>query len=266
MNIITVLNKLKSVNMVSNTEDSLTLFSDCFTKFGISLLLLNDENKFNHIVDALATHSIPLQKADGIYALRIFAVDANEVDAIIKAYEEINELDFLRQNPEYIAEAKTIYTILNQMKNCQMNHISYKDENGYRLDILNADTEVNVDDEDVLSYLQSLLQDKSLIEKLETGFVNTSDEETNADLELQKVENKICEEYLFPVEDGWQIIIDKKEVNPFQEIKNTIQAITKLNVPISFHDALLLVLFYKTNLSVQEVDMLVKNVLFKGEM
>lgn len=43
MNIKTILKKLESVNMVSDSEEGLQLFSDCFNKFGISLLLLNDE-------------------------------------------------------------------------------------------------------------------------------------------------------------------------------------------------------------------------------
>ena len=84
MNIKSIIKKLESVNMVSNTEEGLQLFSDCFNKFGISLLLLNDEKKFNEIVEILSGALIPLQKSNGIYALRLFAVPIQEIKKIIK--------------------------------------------------------------------------------------------------------------------------------------------------------------------------------------
>jgi len=73
------------------------------------------------------------------------------------------------------------------------------------------------------------------------------------------------EEFLFPVDDGWKIIIDKKEVNTFQDVKDTIDTIIKLNIPVTFDDALKFVLFYKSSLSVSEIqEMLAMNLLEGG--
>ena len=52
MNIVTILNTLKENNLILDTEEGISLFSDCFNKFGISILLLKEEEKFNRIVDS----------------------------------------------------------------------------------------------------------------------------------------------------------------------------------------------------------------------
>ncbi len=273
MNVMTIVKKLSSLNMLSTSEDSMALFSDCFNKFGISLLLLNDEDKFNHIVDLLKENSIPLQKANGIYALRIFAVEGSELENIISMYKEINELNFLRMHPEMMAEAKNIYFVAEKMKKLQSAGTSYKNENDYDMALLLSNEEssqvvqeIEPMEDSVNDYLKKYLEDPTLIDKLENMEGNDGEEDVNIALELQKVENRICEEYLLPVDDGWKIVINKKEVNSFQTIKNTINTITKLNLPITPNDALLLVVFYKTNLEVADINDVIHNELFKEGM
>lgn len=111
MNIVTIINKLKEANMITTTEDGMKLFADCFNKFGISLLLLRDENKFSEIVEILKENEIPIQKENGVYVLRIFAVDVEEIKNIISEFKACNELQFLRKYPEMIAEPKNIQII-----------------------------------------------------------------------------------------------------------------------------------------------------------
>ena len=108
MNIVSILNKLKETNMISTDEEGIALFSDCFNKFGISLLLLKDERAFSTIIDLLVENRIPLQKVNGIYNLRIFALDEYNLKKIISAYSKIGEIDFLRMHPEMITEMKNI--------------------------------------------------------------------------------------------------------------------------------------------------------------
>ncbi len=266
MNIVTILNKLKEKQMVANNEEALSLFSDSFNKFGISLLLLKSEDKFNQILDLLEENSIPLQKGNGMFALRIFAVDINDLKDTINEYFAINEVDFLRIYPEMLAEVSTVHTIAENMKKYQNDNVSYKEGGIYNISmLLNYEVKTEeIDTEDINIYLKSILKDPSLIDKIENNEASTEEEDFNVALELQKVENKICEEYLLPVDDGWKIVIHDKEVNSFQEIKNTISTIIKLNLSISFEDALYIVLFYKTHLSVPEVKEIVSTVLNKG--
>ncbi len=271
MNIVTILNKLKESNMISDAEESMSLFSDCFTKFGISLLLLNDENKFNQIVDVLRENEIPLQKANGIYVLRIFAVQEADLRQVIDAFRSINELDFLRCYPELIAEPKNVKNALDAIKQCQNDGTRYKTSNGYIMSSILPDSDyaIQMNEEEILDvneFLKKYLKDVTLIDRLANGEATEGEEDFNIALELQKVENKICEEFLFPVDDGWKIVINNKEVNSFQEVKNTINTITKLNLSVTFNDALLLVLFYKTNLTPLEISEIVENVLFKEEV
>lgn len=268
MNIVSVLNKLKAANMISATEEGIALFSDCFNKFGISLLLLKDEEKFSNIVDTLVEYKIPLQKANGIYNLRLFAVDEIELRNILSSYSEIGEIEFLRMHPEVITAAHDVKIILENMKNYQNEQTVYKFENDYNMNLLLAcKNEVNSNNnENVNEFLKSILEDSSLVDKVVNNIANEGEEDYNVSLELQKVENKICEEYLFPVEDGWKIIINKKEVNSFQDVKDTINTIIKLNIPVTFNDALIFVLFYKTSLSISDIENIIKNDLFEGEM
>ena len=111
MNIVNILNKLKEKHFVLETDEDMTFFSDSFNKFGISLLLLKDEDKFSHILDVLEENNIPLRKANGMFALRIFAVDINDIKATINEYFAINEVNFLRKYPELIAEVDTVHYI-----------------------------------------------------------------------------------------------------------------------------------------------------------
>ena len=123
MNTIFVLNQLKAKNMISTTQEGIALFSDCFNKFGISLLLLNDNEKFSEILDILVENKIPLQKSNGIYNFRIFAVEAQKIKEIIADYKEIGELNFLRQHPDMIPAEQDIHIILENMKYNQKNDI-----------------------------------------------------------------------------------------------------------------------------------------------
>lgn len=266
MNIMTIIDKLKEKHFISGTEEDLSLFSDSFNKFGISLLLLKEEEKFIRMLDLLEENSIPLQKENGMFALRIFAVELNDLKNTINEFFSLNELDFLRRYPEMIAQRKTIHTIFENMKKYQEENISYKKDNVYNIEqLLNYEAKKEViETEDVNLYLKKYLEDATLIDKLETGEANSGEEDFNVALELQKVENKICEDYLLPVDDGWKIVINNKEVNSFQEVKNTISTIIKLNLSITFHDALLIVLFYKTHLSVEEVSEIINTELYKG--
>ncbi len=270
MNIVSVLNKLKTANLISNTEEGITLFSDCFNKFGISLLLLHDEEEFGNIVDMLVENKIPLQKSNGMYNLRVFAVSSDELRKIIASFKDIGELDFLRQHPEMLAAPKNIKTILTNMKRIAKS--SYYNGSEYNLDVLLMDIDKieqqasSNDLQDVNSYLKTVLQDSSIVDKFLNGVANDGEEDNNIALELQKVENKICEEYLFPVDDEWKIIIDKKEVNTFQNIKDTINKIIELNFSISYIDALLFVLFYQSELSVSEIQDIIKNHFSTGGM
>ena len=257
--------------MISDTEDGMSLFSDCFTKFGISLLLLNDENKFEKIVNLLKDNGIPLQKSNGIYVLRIFAIEPNELESLISEFKAVNELDFLNNYPELLAESKNIHLVLDNVRRFQRDGVSYKTRSGYNMSILlpGSDYAVQSMEEeitDVNEFLKRYLKDTTLIDRLLNNEASEGEEDFNIALELQKVENKICEEFLFPVDDGWKIVINNKEVNSFQEVKNTINTITKLNLSITFNDALLLVLFYKTTLLPSEVEDIIENVLFKEEV
>lgn len=271
MNIVSVLNKLKEANMISTTEEGVALFSDCFNKFGISLLLLKDEDKFSNIIDILVANKIPLQKANGIYNLRVFAIDEYDLKNNIASYIEVGEIDFLRNHPEYLATNRDIKIVLENIKKCQSSQVAYKIDNDYNMEVLLASHDIeeidnNENNARVNEYLKSILEDVSLVDKVVNNIANDEEEDFNVALELQKVENKICEEYLFPVDDGWKIIIDKKEVNTFQDVKDTINTIIKLNIPITFNDALIFVLFYKTSLNVSEIDSIIKNNLFEGGM
>ena len=277
MSIITILKKLKDANMISTTEEGRALFTDCFDKFGISLLLLNDESKFSQIVDTLKQNSIPLQKSNGIYALKIFAVELSEIEQIITQFDAINEMNLLRLHPNLLAEPKNVQVVLENIKKLRDKGIVYKNDNGYDIDLLLSNCEFNVVneisnqtkapetviDDTTNNPLKKYLSDPTLIRKLDNMEINHGEEDVNVALELQKVENQICEEYLLPVDDGWKIVIANKEVNSFQTIKSTINAITKLNTPITFHDALILVLFYQTNLEEKEIGSIIENELFK---
>lgn len=142
MNIVTILNKLKEKQFVPDTQEGIDLFSDCFNKFGISLLLLKDENKFDSILSLLEKNNIPLQKENGMFAFRIFAVDVNELEDIIYEYSAIDELDFLRKYPEIIAEAQTVHNIAKNIKKYQDENVSYKNDNEYDIiKILNYEDE-----------------------------------------------------------------------------------------------------------------------------
>ncbi len=272
MNIVTILNKLKAANMIANTEDSLALFSDCFNKFGISLLMLKDETKFSAIVDLLVENKIPLQKANGIYNLRIFAVDYDELKRMIKAFKDMGELDFLRQYPEMLAAPKNIKMIINNMK--MISSSSYKKGNEYDIKVLLMDLE-NIAPEkpepspkksiSINEYLKTIMQNKSIVDKVENNEVNNEEEDFNSALELQKVENKICEEYLFPINDEWKIIIDKKEINTYQTIKETINKLSQLNLSLNYNDALIFVLFYNSPLAVEDIDKIVKTHFLGGD-
>lgn len=265
MNIVSVLSKLKEAKMVSPTEDGIALFSDCFNKFGISILLLQNEEEFNRIVDTLVEHRIPLQKANGIYNFRIFAVSSNQLIEIISAFDAMGEIEFIRHNNEMLTKPHDIQLILHNMKNYQNNGTLYKNGNEYDIELLLKENESNSREcEDVNTYLKSVLSDPSLVDKVINNVSNDEDEDFNVALELQKVENKICEEYLFPVDDAWKIIIDKKEVNSFQDVKDTIDTIIKLNIPVTFNDALIFVLFFKTSLSVSDIKQILNNNLFEG--
>lgn len=268
MNIKTILKKLESVNMVSNTEEGLQLFSDCFNKFGISLLLLNDEKKFNEIVEFLAEAMIPLQKNNGIYALRLFAVPIEEIKRIIKEFSVLGELEFLRNYPEMIAEERNINFVLEQLKKYQKNGVRYKTAEGYDLNLLfystNEINDIIPEKNDLTTCLKRHLNDEEMLNRL-INMDGFEEEDMNVALELQKVENLIGEEYLLPVEDGWKVVIHDKEVNSFSEVKQTINTIIKLNLPVNYHDALLLVLFYKSPLPVSEIEEIIQILLEKEE-
>ena len=272
MNIVSVLNKLKSAQMISTTEDGMALFSDCFSKFGVSILLLKDEDKFNSIVDILVDAKIPLQKSNGIYNLRVFAVEEAELKNIISSYNEIEELDFLRHYPEMLPAKRDVYTILSNMKKYKNEQVSYKSDNEYNLEmLLENDSEVRNEvpsftGNDVNDFLRSILKDSSIVDKVENNIANANGEDFDIALDLQKVENRICEEFLFPVDDGWKIIINKKEVNTFQDVKDTIDTIIKLNTPVTFDDALKFVLFYKSSLSIVEIQEILAMNLLEGGM
>ena len=258
MNIATILNILKEKKLVPNNEDGISLFSDCFNKFGISILLLKDEEKFNKIVDLLVENKISLQKANGMYCLRLFAVDYNELNAIIGEYKALQELDFLRKYPEIIAEAKTVHTIAQNMKQFQEANVSYKNGETYDIDALineKSQTHALLSVSDVL---KSYLKNPVLLDNLTNG-VYSDEENMDSALNLQKVENKICEEYLVSNGNTWDIIINDKVVNTYEHIKDTIQKINTLNLVVDYDDAFLLVLFYGTKLSASEVKEIIDN-------
>ena len=114
-------------------------------------------------------------------------------------------------------------------------------------------------------YLKTIMQNKSIVDKVENNEVNNEEEDFNSALELQKVENKICEEYLFPINDEWKIIIDKKEINTYQTIKETINKLSQLNLSLNYNDALIFVLFYNSPLAVEDIDKIVKTHFLGGD-
>ena len=261
MNIMTILNKLKENNMIASNEEGLNLFSDCFNKFGISLLLLKSVDEFNKIIDLLSTNKIPLQKANGIYTLRVFAVDYYTLVETIDKFEEVKEIEFLRNYPEVLSEPKTIKVVLSNIKNYQSKQESYKNGNTYDYEKLtkevvnNENSEpVNNDDSDineVNSFLKTLLDDVSIIDKLNRNEENP--ENFAVTMEIQKIENQICEDYLFPIENGWGIIINNINVNNFQEVKENLNKLTKLSIPMSTQDIMKVALIYNSKLSSEEI-------------
>lgn len=254
MNIMTILNKLKACNMLSSNEESLTLFSDCFNKFGISLLLLKDEEEFNKIVDLLSDNNIPLQKDNGIYTLRVFAVDYYNLENIINDFKEVDEIDFLRIHPEILSEPKTASIVISNIRDYKQNAINYKNNGNYDLSMLVKNNENNVSndkDNEINDYLKNFLDDVTLIDRLDNNEENAENYEVT--LEIQKVENKICEDYLFPIEDGWGIIINNISVNNFQNVKDNLNKLTKLSVPMSSSDIMKIALMYNAKLSIEDV-------------
>ena len=145
MNIVTIINKLKEYQLIEDTEEGLETFSNCFDKFGISLLLLKDESKFEQILSLLKEHQIPLQKENGNLALRLFAVDVNDLEDIINGYSNVGELDFLRKYPEIIAEAQTVHSILENIVKYQKENIVYKENDTYNISKLLSDNEGGVE-------------------------------------------------------------------------------------------------------------------------
>ncbi len=252
MNIMTILNKLKSTNMLASSEESLALFSECFNKFGISLLMLNNEDEFNKIVDLLVDNKISLQKTNGIYSLRLFAVDYETLKREIEEFKEIDELDFLRVYPEMLSEPKNIKIALSNITNLKNQNVSYKEGKDYNWDLIMKtpepvqEPEPKHEDSEINSYLKTILDDASLIDKLNNNEENA--ENYAITLEIQKIENKICEDYLFPIEDGWGIIIDNISVNNFQEVKENLNKLTRLSIPMSAADIMFIALMYNSKL------------------
>ena len=256
MNIVTILNTLKEKNLILDTEEGISLFSDCFNKFGISILLLKEEEKFNRIIDLLVENNIPIQKANGMYSLRIFAVDYYELKDIINEYFSIDEMNFLRKYPEIIAEAETVHFIANNMKRYQDLNISYKDGDNYDIDkILSEELEEKMEEQemDVNTYLKTCLEDATLIDNVLNRVMASEEQNFDATLELQKAENKICEKYLVSNGDTWDIVVNDKKVNTYEQVKDTIKVMTELNLAVSYHDALVMALFYNTSLTSSEI-------------
>ena len=250
MNILTVLDFLKEKKLIADTEESISLFSDCFNKFGISILLLKDEEKFRQIVDLLVENNIPIQKANGMYCLRLFAVNYYDFKTILDEYSEINEIPFLRKYPEIITEAQTVHVIAQNMKTYQELNIPYKNGENYDIDkILNANFEQKSDQQNDYALLKSYLEDETILDKLENPDFVISNENFNSALELQKVENKICESYLVSNGETWDISINGININRYEEVKNTLKALADLNLDISYNDAMLVALFYKSSIS-----------------
>ncbi len=278
MNVMDVINKLKSVNLLSN--DDMQTFSDSFSKFGISILLLNDLDKFNAIIDLLVSNNISIKKSNGAYDLRIFSVSYNDISNIIEKFKNLDELDFLRQNIEYISKTSDINKIIQNMSIYKSAGKEFKNGDVYDLALLlkeDGKEEIKnpVSDEAIITsdsaflislneYLKKYLNDSSIVDKLASDIVSSGSVNMELDLILQKVENKISEEFLFPVNDGWKIVINKQEINSFQNAKKTIESLTKLNIPISYNDALLLILFYDSSISLNTLDEILNSNLLGG--
>lgn len=287
MNIVEVIRKLRSSNLLSGNEDDMSVFSDSFSKFGISILKLNDLDKFKAIVDLLAANNIPIKKSNGSYFLRVFSLSYNDLSNIIEDFKKLDELDFLRNNISYITRSYDIIKIRDNMVIYKNNGVDYKNNSNYNLELLlkeDAQSEIkdpisgNLVNESTIDiptenadiplneYLKRYLDDADLIAKLDAKVANDGEINVDLDLTLQKVENKVCEEYLFPIDDGWKIVINKVEINPFQNAKNTIDGLIRLNKPVSYSDALLLVLFYNANVSKDVVDNIVNSSLFREDV
>lgn len=287
MNIVEVIRKLRSSNLLSNNEDDMSIFSDSFSKFGISILKLNDLDKFKAIVDLLAANNIPIKKSNGSYFLRVFSLSYNDLSNIIEDFKKLDELDFLRGNINYITRSYDIIKIRDNMVIYKNNGVDYKNNGKFNLELLlkeDAQSEIkdpisgNLVNESTIKippqneditlneYIKKYLDDVDLIAKLDAKVANDGEINVDLDLTLQKVENKVCEEYLFPIDNGWKIVINKQEINAFQNAKNTIDGLIRLNKPVSYSDALLLVLFYNANVSKDVVDDIVNSSLFREDV
>lgn len=287
MNIVEVIRKLRSSNLLSNNEDDMSIFSDSFSKFGISILKLNDLDKFKAIVDLLAANNIPIKKSNGSYFLRVFSLSYNDLSNIIEDFKKLDELDFLRGNINYITRSYDIIKIRDNMVIYKNNGVDYKNNGKFNLELLlkeDAQSEIKdpisgnlvnestikipPENEDITlnEYIKKYLDDVDLIAKLDAKVANDGEINVDLDLTLQKVENKVCEEYLFPIDNGWKIVINKQEINAFQNAKNTIDGLIRLNKPVSYSDALLLVLFYNANVSKDVVDDIVNSSLFREDV
>ncbi len=287
MNIVEVIRKLRSSNLLSDNEDDMSIFSDSFSKFGISILKLNDLDKFKAIVDLLAANNIPIKKSNGSYFLRVFSLSYNDLSNIIEDFKKLDELDFLRGNINYITRSYDIIKIRDNMVIYKNNGVDYKNNGKFNLelllkedaqseikdpisgDLVNESTiEIPPENEDIPlnEYIKRYLDDAELIAKLDAKVANDGEINVDLDLTLQKVENKVCEEYLFPIDNGWKIVINKQEINAFQNAKNTIDGLIRLNKPVSYSDALLLVLFYNANVSKDVVDDIVNSSLFREDV
>ncbi len=265
MNIVSILKKLKEVNMISPSEEGIALFSDSFNKFGISLLLLNDEEKFSRIVNILNKNKIPLQKANGVYNLRIFAVDEKCINDYIASFSAIGEIDFLKHYPEMMTLPKSISMVLDNMKNYKDNQVSYKVGNDYNLKVLlKTNNKIHGKRDKVNAFLKTVLKDASLVDKVENNIKGDLEDNSKIKSILEKVENKISNDFVERFSNNWKVVIDGLEINSFQNVKNTINKIKELNTPVIFEDALIFVLFYKTSLDVSEIERLFNSNTFAG--
>ena len=261
MNIVSILKKLKETNMITASEEGISLFSDSFNKFGISLLLLNNEEKFARIVDILEKNKIPLQKANGIYNLRVFAVDEKVLNDYIVSFASLGEIDFLRSYPEILAAPRSIELVLDNLKNYKGSQVSYKVGSDYNLEVLlRVNKNASSQREKINDFLKKVLKDSTIIEKLSNGIKCNLGDNSNLRFILGKVENKIANDFL----QKGLVIVDGLEINSFQNVKNTINEIRDLNISVTFEDALIVGLFYKTSLDIKELEKIFNGNSFEG--
>lgn len=98
----------------------------------INLTLNQDEVNFQEIVNLLRTYSVLFQNVS-IFFYRILTMDHLDLKMRLEAFAGVEELDFIRQNPQILAETTTVEQLLENIESAKEKKVNYHfvDEDGF---------------------------------------------------------------------------------------------------------------------------------------